>query len=101
MDVGVTSAAGEEGVSGVGVVAVGAGEVGDVVSTVVGVAVVGSFVLSEVTFCVVTGVGWVVTAVVGAGVTCTVFCTMIDPAGRSVPGPDGSTLLLLPWSARA
>jgi hypothetical protein len=85
----------------VGVVVVGAGEVGDVVTTVVGVGVMGSLALSEVTFCRVTGVGWVVTAVVGTGVTCTVVCNVIDPAGRSVPVPDGSTLLSLPWSARA
>jgi hypothetical protein len=84
-----------------GLVVVGEEEVGDVVTTVVRIAVGGVGVLPGVTFCGVTVVDWVATAVVGAGVTCTVFCTIGEPDCRSVPEPDISTLLSLPWSARA
>ena len=80
-----------------GVVIVGEGEVGVIVTTVVGVPVEGLAVL----FCGVTGVDEVVTGVVGAGVTCTLLCKMGDPVDGSVPEPDCSTLLSLPWSARA
>jgi hypothetical protein len=101
VDVEVSSAVGGTVVSGVGAVVVGVVEVGDVATTVVGIAVVGLKVISGVTFCGVTGVDWVVTAVVGARVTCTVFSEEGAPAGRSEPGPDGRTRLSLPWSARA
>ena len=72
MIIGVRSAVGEDVVGRV--VVVGAGEVGDAVPVVVGIAVVGFVVTSGVTFCGVTeGRG------VRTGVTCKVDCTMGDP----------------------
>lgn len=97
MEVG--SAVGGDVVTDVEVVVVGAGEVGDVVTSVVGCVGVVFVVLLRVMFCWVTGVDAVVTTVVGAGVTCVVGCNVLDPAGKSVT--SGSTVLLLPWSAKA
>ena len=74
MVVGVSSAVGEDVACGVVIVVVGAGEVGDIVPIVVGVAVGGLVVTSGITFCGVTE-GWGV----GIGVTCTGDCKMGDP----------------------
>ncbi len=71
--IGVRSAVGEDVVGRV-VVVVGAGEVGDAVPVVVGIAVVGFVVRSGVTFCGVTeGRG------VRTGVTCNADCNLVIP----------------------